>query len=79
MDVTGTNNQLTSQSLVYFYVNPISGVLSVTKPLTEDGDQPDTYQVETVYLLSAENTNHKLLLMLLFNKCIELPALALVL
>ena len=33
------------QGLEYFYVDPYTGTLSVTQPLTMDLEQPDSYRV----------------------------------
>lgn len=33
------------QALAYFYVDPYTGTLSITQPLTNDLDQPDNYRV----------------------------------
>jgi len=35
------------QSLEYFYVNPLSGEISVSRPLSEDTDYPANYRVST--------------------------------
>lgn len=42
------------EALDFFYVNPLSGDLSVIKALTEDQDQPDQYRVtsDTLFKLS---------------------------
>ena len=34
-----------AQALSYFYVDPYTGTLSVTKSLNEDVDQPNRYRV----------------------------------
>ena len=37
------------QGLLYFYVDPYTGTLSVTQPLTNDLDQPDSYVVRDLF------------------------------
>mgnify|MGYP002280445337 FL=1 len=36
------------EALTFFYVNPLSGDLSVIRGLTEDQDQPESYRVTTL-------------------------------
>lgn len=46
-----TTDAVPAESLDFFYVNPLSGDLSVIRALTEDQDQPDQYRVCSRLLL----------------------------